>query len=264
MSEKKTKIKKFQIHKMKDSGEKHYTAIANLFDLSFRVLIVGKSQLSGKTNIVGNLLLKEEYYKGKFDSEDIYIVSPSTKVDKKIQLIIKQLDIPEENVFTTYDEEVLEVLYDVLEDDYKEQTENNKKVSNKLIYFDDMSYGGALKSKKYGFISKLCANGRHLNISTLITSQYYSDILPSARANATGLILFGCSSKQLESIADEHNYIDMKEFKKKFRKCTNEKHSFMVINYTNDFQDRYMTQHFEPICICEKDKNCECGNLKVD
>ena len=126
MSEKKTKIKKFQIHKMKDSGEKHYTAIANLFDLSFRVLIVGKSQLSGKTNIVGNLLLKEEYYKGKFDSEDIYIVSPSTKVDKKIQLIIKQLDIPEENVFTTYDEEVLEVLYDVLEDDYKEQTENNK------------------------------------------------------------------------------------------------------------------------------------------
>lgn len=253
---------KLQIDKMKDSGEKFYTKMKHLFDIPFRLLIVGKSQLSGKTNFVGNILLKENFYKGKFKGEDIYIVSPSTKTDKKLSTIITQLDIPKENIFKSYNEEELEVLYDILEDDYKEATENKRKVSNKLVFFDDMSYGGMLKNQRYGIIAKLFANGRHLNISTIVTAQTYSDILVSARENATGIILFGCSTRQLELIADDHNYIKKKEFYEMFRKCTNEKHSFLVINYTNDFAQRYMTKNFEPICVCEDNEN-KCKGIKI-
>ena len=40
-----------------------------------------------KTNLVGNLLLRKEFYGGAFDSEDIFVVSPSTKTDHKLKVI---------------------------------------------------------------------------------------------------------------------------------------------------------------------------------
>ncbi len=254
---------KHNILKMKDAGERFCKSKPALFDLPFRLLVVGKSQLSGKTNLVGNLLLRKQFYGGEFNGEDIFVVSPSTKTDHKLKVMLEQLDVPDTNAIQGHDEEVLELIYEMLEADCMEAVNNRRKPTPKLVLFDDMSYGGALKSKTHGIIAKLFSNGRHLNISTIVTAQKYSDISTSARENATGLALFGCTDKQLELISEDHNYLACKKtFKQIFRKVTDSKHSFMVVNYTNPSSERYMDSSFRHICTCADSSN-SCKGIKI-
>lgn len=240
--------KQFNMMKMKNSGDNHYTPKDRIFDLPFKILVIGRSQLSGKTTICANILLRDEWYNSDFKGENIYIVSPSTEVDVKMQTIVDEKDIPSSNIITSYDEEVLMALYDMIEQKFLEQKEAGGPIDNWLVFFDDMSFGGALKKKQHGAIAKLFCNGRHLNISTIITAQKYSDVATVCRENNTGCILFASTDKQLDLISDDHNYLESKkDFRKMFKEATREKHSFIVVNYSNDVNERYLDSDFEPI-----------------
>lgn len=244
----------YKILKMRDKGEKHYTHKPMLFDIPFKIIVVGRSQLAGKTNLLGNLLLRKEYYLDDFKGEDIYLVSPSTAVDAKLAAIIEEKEIPSMNVLPDYDEEVLQMVYEMIEEEYQEAVDEKRAPPNKLVIFDDMSFGGKLKSKVHGVMAKLFCNGRHINCSTIVTAQKYSDILTTCRENTTGAVLFSSTEKQLDLMADDHNYKDSKaEFKKMFREATKAKHSFLVVNYSNDPEHRYLDSEFRPItCGCDK------------
>jgi len=240
--------KTLSIYKVKDEADKYYTKKDLIFDIPFRLLIVGKSQLSGKSNILVNLLLRDEFYNKDFDGENIFLVSPSIKNDEKLKKIIKIKEIPEENLFTEYDEETLDAVYQMLQDEYEEAVANKEKPVNKLIIFDDMSYNGALKAKQHGIINKIFSNGRHINLSIITTAQKYSDLLTASRENANGAIFFNCSNKQLELIEADHNYLgNKKEFMKMFRNVMNAPHSFLVVNYTNPKEQRYLDKNFDVI-----------------
>lgn len=242
--------KQLEIYKVKDKHEKHYIAKKNIFNLPMRLLIVGKSQRSGKSNYVVNLLLRQEFYLNDFEGENMFIISPSIKTDLKLKTLIKQKDIPEENLFEEYSEQDLEAIYEFIEDNFNEAVENGEKPVQSLILFDDMSYSGALKSKRNGMISKIFSNGRHINCSCIVTAQKYSDINTAARENATGLILFSCSDKQLDLIADDHSYIQKKVFKKLFRQNTSAtKHSTFIIAYDNEVKELYLNENYEVIKI---------------
>lgn len=236
-----------KIYRVKDKAEKHYSK-HQLFDLPMRLLIVGKSQLSGKSNFIVNLMLRPDMYNEYFDGEDIYIVSASIDIDKKLQILIETKEIPDYNLFREYDEEVLMTLYDDIEEQYKEAIDNNEKPKNKIIIFDDISFKGDLKKKQHGVINKIFSNGRHINLSSIITAQKYSDILTGARENATGAIFFNCSQKQLELIEMDHNYLQSKkDFFKMFRGCMMDKHDFFAVNYSNPKSDMYLNSNFEII-----------------
>jgi len=238
----------YEIYKVKDKSESYYSKKDIIFDLPMRLLIIGKSQASGKSNLVLNLILRPEYYGDDFKGENIYIVSPSIHTDNKIKKMIEVKNIPEENLMDDYDEEVLEKLYGILEEEYQEAVEENQKPVNKLVIFDDMSFSGALKAHQFGVVNKLYMNGRHINVSTIITAQKYSDISTGVRENATGVILFACSNKQLELVEADHNYLKSKrQFMDMFRDATNEKHTFFIINYTNDKHERYQNSTFDTI-----------------
>ena len=240
--------KTLSIYKVKDEADKYYTKKDLIFDTPFRLLIVGKSQLSGKSNILVNLLLRDEFYNKDFDGENIFLVSPSIKNDEKLKKIIKIKEIPEENLFTDYDEDTLDAVYQMLQDEYEEAVANKEKPVNKLIIFDDMSYNGALKSKQHGVINKIFSNGRHIMVSCVLTTQKYSDVLTACRENCNGAIFFNCSNKQLELIEADHNYLDSKkEFMKMFRNVMNVPHSFLVVNYTNPKEQRYLDKNFDVI-----------------
>lgn len=240
--------KTLSIYKVKDEADKYYTKKDLIFDIPFRLLIVGKSQLSGKSNILVNLLLRDEFYNKDFNGENIFLVSPSIKNDEKIKKIIKIKEIPEENLFTEYDEDVLKELYKMLEEEYEEAVANKETPQNKLIIFDDMSYNGDLKAKKHGIINKIFSNGRHINLSIITTAQKYSDLLTASRENCNGCILFNCSNRQLEMIEADHNFLETKkEFMKMFRNVMNEKHAFLVVNYTNPKEQRYLDKNFDVI-----------------
>jgi hypothetical protein len=236
--------KHLEIYKVIDKADSYYTKKDLIFDLPLRIGIIGASQRSGKSSIIVNLVCRDEFYNKDFKGENIYIISPSIENDLKLKKMIEVKDIPDHNLFTEYDEGVLEELYNMLAEDYKNSVESGEVPTNKLIIFDDMSYSGALKNKTHGIISKLFCNGRHILVSTLLTSQKYSDLLTTCRENLNGAILFSCSNKQLDLIEQDHNFLKNKKmFNDMFRDATKEKHSFFVVNYTNG-EDLYQDSNF--------------------
>lgn len=238
-------MSKFHIYKVKDKTDNNHQEM-QLFDMPFKILINGKSQLSGKTTLILNLLMNPDFgYDKKFKGENIYIVSDN-KLDNKLKILMDFHDIPNENHFP-YDEDVLEALYDNLEDEFIEEMEDDGKAQNRLIIMDDVGYSGNLKSKAFGMISKLVANGRHLNLSQIYTSQRFSMVSTTLRSNLTGAILFNTSMKELELIADDFNYLKTKKsFVEMFRRETQQPRSFLVINFTNK-DSLYMNKDFQSI-----------------
>ena len=239
--------KNYKILKVRDKNDSYYTPIERLFDLPMRLLINGKSQLSGKTTIILNLLLNPVFgYDKLFDGDDIYIVS-NNKLDNKLALMCDKLDVKEGNRFE-YDEDYLEILYDDMEESFMEETSEGGKPQNRLIIFDDCGYSGSLKNKQSGIISKMICNGRHLNLSQIYTSQRFSQVSTTLRTNLTGAILFNTSMKELELITEDLNYMSTKkEFIKTFREVTKEPRQFMVVNFSNKPEDMYMDSEFKPI-----------------
>ena len=254
-----------EIYKVRDKSEKNYIKKGDMFDLPMRLLVVGKSFLSGKTNLLTNLLLQDDQrlYKDNFKGENIYIFSASLNTDKKIKTIIRQLEIPDSNLFEVFDEDTLEALLDITKENYDEAMEENEKPEQTLFILDDMSFGGNLKKHKNGAIAKLFCNGRHYLASVILTSQKYTDILPTCRENASGAILFKCSDKQVDTISEDHNFLTegKKQFKTMFREATTEPHSFLVVNYSNNPDKLYMNKNFKAIGPCGKvkDEDCDCA-----
>ena len=223
-----------------DSSDKHFKKHKKLFDLPMRLLLIGKSQLSGKTSTLINLIAREEMYKNYFDPENIFIVSPSIKTEK-FRKFVQFMKIPHENLFPTYNENQLEVLYQTL----KEEHEEEEKKEHKLIIFDDVAYTGKLSSagkKDENIMDKLFCNSRHQLISVIVIAQKYTQLSTCLRENCTGIIMWECSNQQLEQLEAEHNAITTKKlFFKKFREATREPHSFFVINYKYSPELRYFS-----------------------
>ena len=209
-------------------------------DIPFKMAICGKSQLSGKTTMALNLIIRNEYYGKDFEGENIYIVSPSLETPK-LKKLIKYKKIPDENLYASYEEDEMEDLYSQLEEDFYDKVNNNEKPNHSLILFDDIGYSGKLRDIKNGVMDKIASAGRHLLISTMLLVQKYTQLSPCFRENMNGLIAYGCSYNQLEFIINEHNTSkNKKKFIEAFLDATNKKHSFFFINYSNDFQKRYM------------------------
>lgn len=241
----------FHVDKMKDDFDKIKTHHKSLFDLPMKGLIVSKSQIGmGKSNLIGNMLLKDDGYRNLFKPENIYIINPSTNIDKKFRVIIEELDIPKDNVFTEYSNEVLDTIYEHLQNEGKEELAEDNTISPKLLILDDCSFGGGLKGKKNGALARLFANGRHLNISILLSAQKITDIPRISSENCTFIIVGSCSQKQLDYISADHNILPRrKDFNTMFRKATEEPFSFLVINYNNKSTDRYLDKDFNVIDI---------------
>ena len=237
---------KKNILKVRDKTDSYYTEMDKLFNLPFKLLINGKSQLSGKTTIILNLILRNAFYRDKFDGENIFIVS-NNKLDNKLKILMEQKDIPKAN-YMKYDEDELEILYDQLEDEFLEEVNEKKKISNRLIIFDDVAYSNSLKNKTAGITAKIVMNGRHLCLSSLFSTQKFSLVSTNIRTNLTGAILFNTSQKELELIADDFNYLPKKaQFIQMFRDATQEKNSFLVVNFSNKGNEMYLDSNFEPI-----------------
>ena len=177
-----------KILKMKDKSEKFYKKKRRIFDMPFRLLIIGKSHLSGKTNMLGNLLLRKEFYYGDFKGENVFIITPS-KNDPKLKVIAKKLKIPESNFIPNYDEEVLDELIGDIKEEYGEAMEEKKRPNDYLFVFDDMSFDGSLK-KRHSNIQRIFCNMRHYNVSVIITSQSYVDLLTACRENSSGRVFW--------------------------------------------------------------------------
>ena len=245
-------MKKIEILKVKDDAERYYTKKKQIFDLPMKLAIIGASQRSGKTNWIINALGRDKLYGKDFKPENIYIFSPSLNSNKWVRFI-EAKEIPEENLFSELDEGELEALYEDVESEYYEAIDDKKRPANKIVIFDDLGFGGALRGKsKFSIIDKLVMNGRHFNLSSAFLVQSYKQLTPDVRGNISGLVVFNLSTRELESIVHEHNYLESsKAFMKMFRATTKKKHSNFIINYSNDPDKLYMDQNFIPVKMIE-------------
>ena len=245
-------MKKIQILKVKDDAEKYYTKKSQIFDIPFKIAIIGASQRSGKTNWIINGLGRDKLYGKDFEPENIYIFSPSLN-SSKWKKFIEAKEIPDENLFGDLDEAVLETLYEDVEDEYNNAIDDKKRPANKIVIFDDLGFGGAMRGRsKFGIVDKLVMNGRHFNLSSAFLIQSYKQISPDVRGNLSGLVVFNLSTRELEAIINEHNYLEnSKSFLRMFRATTKKKHSNFIINYSNDPEALYQDSNFMPVKAIE-------------
>ena len=230
----------FEILKAKDPSDKIFIEKTPLFNIPFKIAIVGKSQISlGKSTIIMNLLLRKKFYRDNFKGEDIYFISPN-KLDKKLKIVMEELEIPDAN-FMDCDEGILHELYEILEDQFLDGEKQPK-----LIVFDDCAFDGSLKNSQTGIIAKIVMNGRHANISSIFTTQKYSLIGTPIRTNLTGAMIGNLNNKELELVEGDLNFLEngKKEFYKMMRKYTKGR-DFVVFNFTN--KDLYLDKNFKPI-----------------
>lgn len=243
-------MREFKIEKMRDNTDSFITQKKNnLFDLPMRLLFIAKTGDS-KSTTLGNMLLKEEGYKLDFTPDKIFIFSGSLKGDAKIKTIVDQLDIPQENLFDGYDDDVLNVVYEMLIEDYTDNIDEgitNKRLLNSLIIFDDLAFNGTLKAaNKENLIKKLFMNSRKFLVSVIVISQKYSSIGTELRENASGLIIGKASNKQVDLIEQDHNYLEnKKEFKSIFKQATDVPYGKLVINFSKP--ELYYNANFKPL-----------------
>jgi len=248
-----------KIYKMKDNTDSYTIKKNKLFDLPMRLLLIGKSG-NGKSSFLGNLLLRKDMYRNDFKPENIMIFSGS-KGDAKISTIIKELDIPEENLFYQYDDNEINVIYDMLVDNFNDAIAMKEKPEHTLILFDDLSYTNKMKtSKKESALDRLFCNGRKFLISTIVTAQKYSQLNTTSRENCSGMILNKCSNKQIELIEADINFMNSKkQFMELFKNVTNKKFSTFIVNFSNE--TIYQDSDFEDICICKDGSNACKGKI---
>lgn len=242
-------------------SDKHINFRVNkgdLPDLPMRTIICGKSQLSGKTTAAGNMVLRPfdktdlgglGFYKDDFDGENIYIVSESLHLDDKLQSIIAGKEIPDVNQLSHFNEDQLTTIYESIEKNFNEAIAEGRKPKHSLWILDDIGFTGALKEKVNGILAKAFMNGRHILLSLICTAQKYTSIQTSLRENATCCIFFESSAKQAQLMAEDHATTSTKDFEKMLRKATREPHSFLMINYSNPIEKRFMNSDFEPVSI---------------
>ena len=88
--------------------------------------------------------------------------------------------------------------------------------------------------KRNPVVTELFIKGRKLNISIVFITQWYFKVPKEVRLNTKHLFIMKISNKkELQQIALNHSFdIDLKDFIKIHKKCTDEPHSFLVNDTT--------------------------------
>ncbi len=257
---------------MIDSNDKNNINKKYLASLPCRSLLIAPSGF-GKSSLLGWLLCNsgEEGYKDDVLPENIYIFSGSYKKnkgsnggDEKLHKVIKYIDIPEENIFENYDNDLILELYNMICENYNERLANNEKVDHSMLIFDDLGFMNKMNKIKLenDAINKLMCNSRKFLCSVIILNQRITQCSPTVITQANNIILWKPNNRDLEMFENNFNYLSSKKlFRKMIRKNTEDKHDFLVIDLTK--KDIYRDKNFEPIkfCKCSGSKN-DCGGLK--
>lgn len=228
-----------------------------LSNLPMRVPVIGPSDLSGKTTLIINFLMRpynkhdhdgRHFYRNDFKSENIYIVCGSGEGDAKWTALIEGREIPDSNVYDHYDEGELRDLLEMLKEEHLERKEEGEPVEHTLIILDDCAFTGDLKAKRNGFISEVFCNARHHFVSIILTAQDYTQISTTARRNSSMVVAFQTDEPSRELMAKDFSFTcSKKDVMKMYLECTREPHSFFLVNKTNPSESRYMNCEFKPV-----------------
>jgi hypothetical protein len=235
-------MKELDILKCRDTYDGHKIDKGDMLpSLPTKIAIIGKSALSGKSTLVSNLINRPEFYGNDFDGANIYLVSGSTTSDDKIKNMIKFKEIPDENIFTFLNDDVLEIIMMSIKEKYEEAISDKEKPPHSLVVMDDIAYSKAL-SKRVGNekLSELFCNYRHYLTSMIVTAQKSTQLARVIRVNTIAFMIFAQPRNELEQIAGDICFMDKKVFRKMFEDATKNRHSFFYFNQDAPNDKKYM------------------------
>ncbi len=180
----------------------------------YRMLVFSPSN-SGKSNLIKNLIVRDEFGYSKYYKQNIFLFSPTIHDDP----IWKDLKLPKTHLYDEWDEKIVENIMA-----YASQH------SGALLILDDMiTSSDAVNGKRGNLLKELFYQGRHHKISIILVSQKLKDIPLGMRINSTHIICFNLRNKnEEEAFLSENNYID--ELPEKYNQATTEKYHFLYIN----------------------------------
>lgn len=168
-----------------------------VFPQSFFMLIIGKPG-SGKTTVIEELLLNQNFLNNKFD----YVIVFSPYPFNNIELV------KDENYFSNFD---LAIIYSAID---KINNSSKDTYSNLLIIFDDY-ISEIRKEANNPKFTRLFYNRRHLLkngcVSFIMTSQKFVVTPPQIRPCINVIILFQLNASEYSCMKkDVCSWIDMK------------------------------------------------------
>jgi hypothetical protein len=180
----------------------------------FRMLIFSPSN-SGKSNLIKNLITRQEFGYNSFYKSNIFLFSPTIHIDP----IWQGLDLPKTHLYGEWDEKVVENILAY-----------STKHEGSLLILDDMiTSSDAINGKRGNLLKKIFYQGRHHKVSIILVSQKLKDIPLGMRINSTHIICFDLRNKNEEdAFFEENNYID--NLPEKYSEATSVKYDFLYIN----------------------------------
>jgi hypothetical protein len=142
---------------------------------------------SGKSNLLLSSLRHKEFYKNYFDN--IFLISPTAKNDKKFEALIDELEDDDKYSSRCDEETVMLVMERIKEFNEKWNYKKKKRNPHNLIIFDDCIHE-LPKSTQRSCIHELITCNRHLKTSIFITSQRFKSLSTLIRSNADIISFF--------------------------------------------------------------------------
>ena len=204
---------------------------------------------SGKSNMVSNLLLREELLKDMFLG-GLYIISPTIDNDLTSVHLKKYADFTS----TQFSETLVEAIFDNI------MTIPNDERELSCLLLDDCL--GQIK--QHSFMNRWASTVRHLRNLCIFSLQALKGLPPTVRSNVSHTITFyQPSTKQLNDIVELHSNMGGEEnFRKCYEEATGQKYGFLLCDWRDMKMYKWGSDLPEPIEIWSRyDEN---GNINKD
>lgn len=215
-----------------------------LWDLPARLALVGRSEASGKTTWLLNMLLRF-YDPSPWKGKNIYIISGTATADRKVKMLQGSLGIPHENIFGRYSDATLAKIYDAIK---KNHTTNPEEHS--LVLLDDVTqYLQATNNG--GTLGEMAFAIRHQLGSVVLLTQKWTMVPTGLRENLSGAVVWGCAQRQVSALANDLNRFDTAAAFHRMVKnaTTGHPHNFLVVRLNKPVSEMYLNTNFEPITM---------------
>ena len=172
---------------------------------------------SGKSTILSNLILRDDFYKDAMDN--ITIMSNTIDQDITSRFLRKACDC-----YTGYDDNVLAGLI-----------ENQKQFDDDSRPFIGMIFDDILGSvKRNSYLNHLVTRSRHYGVGLLaISVQSFKSVGPTIRNNVNAFICGNLQNmSELDKISQEYSGMmgDDEKFRKIYKKATEQRYDFLYLD----------------------------------